>query len=462
MRTRTFGARAVSLLAASALVLAACGDDDDGGGDASEATGAAVTDAPPATDAAPSTGDTADATTDATTAAGTEAGGTAAPTVPARGSADLVIWADDTRTATVQAIAGTFAEENGITVEVQEVAGEEIRPSFILAAPTGDGPDIIVGAHDWIGELSTNGVLEPLELPNAADFNEASVEAFTFDGSLYGVPYAVENIALIRNTELVPEAPATWEEMVQIATDYKAENPDPTSLGIGLQVTSAGDAYHFQPVLSAFGGYMIGQNDDGTFDPSNIGLDSEGALAAGAFLAEAEAAGILNVDVTYDVMRTSFGEGNAPFAITGPWAIAQEDSGFAATGVPYEVTPIPPREGGDPVEVFVGVQGFMVSSFSQNVDLAKSFVQDFMSQEGQQLAMFEAGGRAPALTSAFEQVSDDPDVAGFGEAGANGVPLPAIPEAAAVFEAVGLAEANVLRGADPTQEFTNAATAVRE
>ncbi len=350
-------------------------------------------------------------------------------------------------------------------VAVQTVPSEDIRPSFILAAPTGDGPDIVVGAHDWIGELSTNGVLEPLTLPNADDFQPASIEAFTYDGTLYGTPYAIENIALIRNTELVPDAPATFEEMVQIATDYKAQYPDdPTQLGLAVQVEAAGNPYHYQPILSAFGGYMLGQNEDGTFNVEDVGLDSEGSLAAADFLAESSPAGtgILNADVTYDVMIQSFGGGKAPFAITGPWAIAQDDNGFAATGVPYVVEPIPPREGEDDPAVFVGVQGFMVSSFSENKDLAKSFVQDFMSQEPQQLAMFEAGRRAPALLSAYEQVTDDPDVAGFGAAGEAGIPLPAVPEIATVFEATGLAEANVLKGSNPTTEFTDAAAAVRD
>ena len=36
----------------------------------------------------------------------------------------------------------------------------------------------------------------------------------TFNGQLYGVPYAIENIALIRNTDLVPDAPATIEDLV--------------------------------------------------------------------------------------------------------------------------------------------------------------------------------------------------------------------------------------------------------
>jgi len=398
--------------------------------------------------------------------AGTEA---AAPeeeapaTAPPRGEADLVIWTDDTRQATVQEIAQLFADENGIAIDVLELAFGDIRDQLTLTAPTGEGPDIIIGAHDWLGELVANGVVEPIDVSGVADgFTPVAIDAFTYEGQTYGVPYAVENVALVRNTDLVPEAPATFEEMIEIAAEFKAENPDdPLSQGLALQIGPEGDAYHFQPVLSAFGGYIFGQNDDGTYNPDDLGIDSEGGLAAATWLEEQAAAGLLSADTTYDVMIESFGSGNAPFAITGPWALTQADNGFQAMGVPYAVSPIPALEGGPDPAVFVGVQGFMISSFSEEKDLATSFVLDFMSQESSQLALFEAGGRPPALTSAYEQVADDPDIAGFGESGANGIPLPAIPEMSNVWGSLGLAEVNTLRGGDGPEEFTAAAEEIR-
>ena len=460
MRTRTFRATALSVLACFSLVAAACGDDDDdddaGGADTTTAEGTA---APEGT-----TADTGAGTTAAEgTTPGTEPEGTSAPTAPPRGDADLVIWTDDTRQPVVEEIATTFAEENGITVAVQQLEFGQIREQLSLAAPAGDGPDIVIGAHDWLGELVTNGVLEPLDISGVADgFDPVSVAAFTYDGQTYGLPYAVENIALVRNTDLVPEAPATFEDMVQAATDFKAQYPDdPTYQGLALQVGPEGDGYHYHPILTAFGGYIFAQNEDGTFNPDDLGLDSPGAIDAATFLSEQAAAGLLSADTSYDVMIESFGSGKAAFAITGPWAISQEDNGFAATGVPYEVTPIPARADGTVPQPFVGAQGFMISSFSEQKDLAKSFVLDFMSQESTQLALFEAGGRPPALTSAFEQVSTDPDIAGFGESGKAGIPLPAIPEMSNVWTSLGLAEVNVLRGADPTEEFTAAAESIR-
>lgn len=465
MRTRTYRVRVFGLLAAASLIGAACGgDDEEAGGDTAEpaATTAAeasveATEAPAATTTAPAT--------DATTApAATEPEGTTAPTAPPRGDADLVIWADDTRQPVIEEIAATFAEENGITVAVQELEFGQIREQMSLAAPAGNGPDIIIGAHDWLGELVANGVVEPLDVSGVApNFQQVAIDAFTYEGQTYGLPYAIENIALVRNTDLVPEVPATFEEMIQVATDYKAQfADDPTYQGIALQVGPEGDAYHLQPFLSAFGGYIFGQNEDGTYNPEDLGIDSEGGLAAAAFLSEQSAAGLLSADTSYDVMIESFGSGKAAFAVTGPWALSQADNGFVATGVPYEVTPIPAREGGEAPSVFVGVQGFMISSFSEQKDLATSFVLDFMSQESTQLALFETGGRAPALTSAFEQVSTDADVAGFGQSGAAGIPLPAIPEMSNVWSALGLAQVNTLRGDDPAGEFTAAAASIRE
>jgi arabinogalactan oligomer / maltooligosaccharide transport system substrate-binding protein len=108
------------------------------------------------------------------------------------------------------------------------------------------------------------------------------------------------------------------------------------------------------------------------------------------------------------------------------------------------------------------VQGFMISSFSENVDLAKTFLLDYLNTEEVQLALFDAGGRPPAMTSAFEQVASDPIIEGFGLSGQQGAPLPAIPEMSAVWESWTNAYNLVFTGTDPTTAFTDAATAIRE
>src|SRR5690606_26914772 len=98
--------------------------------------------------AACSSGGSGDATTDEPSAEETSAGGS------------LTVWVDETRQDAVTAAAESFEAETGTTVEVVLKNFEDIRADFLAQVPTGEGPDITVGAHDWLGELTTNGVVD--------------------------------------------------------------------------------------------------------------------------------------------------------------------------------------------------------------------------------------------------------------------------------------------------------------
>jgi arabinogalactan oligomer / maltooligosaccharide transport system substrate-binding protein len=436
-----------ALLLALTVLMAACGGDDTGDTVVDDPTDA-VTEEPTVDDEA-----TDDATEDETAEEPEEE----ATEEVVRADADLVIWADDTRAPALRPFAEEFGEQEGLTVAVQEIPFDQIRDRLQVAGPAGEGPDVIVGAHDWLGELVTNGVVEPIDLGGAeGDYAEVAIQAFTYDGQLYGLPYATENIALVRNTDLVPEAPATWEELESTALELQESGEVERGL-----VIQASDVYHHYPFVTSQGGYVFAQDDTGSYDPSDVGIDSEGSLEAAELIRGWVESGLLNPDVDYDVMINSFGGGEAAFAITGPWAVAQADTGFRATGVHYAVSPIPDIDGGTPAP-FVGVQGFMVSAFAENALLAQTFVTDFLGTEDAQLALFEVGSRPPALLSAFEQVSDDPDIQGFGESGQAGVPMPAVPEMGSVWSAWEDAYNLVYEGqGDPRDNFQNAAEQVR-
>lgn len=435
-------------LLALGLILAACG-----GG--ATATTTAQTTAPPV-ETTPTTQPPAATTTTAAAAATTTlAEGGSTTTIPVvRADADLVIWADDTKAATIQGFADSFAADNGITVAVQILGSGDIRDRLITAGPAGEGPDLIIGAHDWLGALVAAGVVSPLDISAVADqYNEAAVAAFNYEGQTYGLPYAVENVALLRNVDLVPDAPASFEEMVETGLALQAEGT--VDLPLALQENGNGDPYHNYPIVTALGGYVFGLNDDGSYNPDDLGIDSEGGLAAAEYFAQLAADGVISVDTTYDIMIETFAAGRAPFAITGPWALA------SFPDVNFVVEPIPPIQGAEP-RPFIGVQGFMVSAFAENPLFAQTFILDLMSTEEAQIALFEAGDRPPAHTAAFDAVAaEDPNVQGFGLSGANGYPMPAIPEMGSVWQAWTDAYALVLTGSDPAEAFTNAADQIR-
>jgi arabinogalactan oligomer / maltooligosaccharide transport system substrate-binding protein len=441
--------RLLAVVASLAIIGAACGSDDSS--DSTPATEPATETTQPET-TEPETTEPETTEPETTEPAPTET--TEPPYVPpARGDADLVIWADDTRTPILTPIAEEFGAEEGITVVVQEVPFDQIRDQLSLTASAGEGPDIIIGAHDWLGQLVTDGVVLPIDLGPAADlYSQVAVEAFTFDGNVYGLPYTVENIALIRNADLVPEAPATFEELSEIALQLQADGVVDVPLAIQQ---APGDPYHNYPLFSGAGGYVFGQAEDGSYIPTDLGIDSEGGLAAADLFAEWSSSGLIDRNVDYGVMIESFSTGKAPFAITGPWAVGD------FSDINFVVEPIPPVNGGTP-QVFVGVQGFMISSFSESPELATTFVLDYLNSEDLQLALYEAGGRPPAMTSAFEQVSSDPIIQGFGLSGQQGTPLPAIPEMNSVWGAWTDAYDLIFSGNDARQAFTDAAATIRE
>jgi len=425
----------LGVVAGLALLLSACG----GGSDSASGTRTA---SPAATKA--------------------KATATAAPTptesaAPTRAGADLVIWTDDTRAAVVQKIGDAFGKEKGVSVAVQQLDFGDIRDNLVTQGPSGKGPDVIVGAHDWLGKLVTNGAVAPLELGDrAGEFSDVAIEAMTYEGTLYGLPYAVENIALLRNTALAPQAPATWEELT--TTGQELVKAGKAKLPVALQVGEVGDPYHFYPLATSFGASVFGTTPDGGYNPKDLQIDNAGGLAFAEALSSWRDQKVLSPDVTFDIAKETFANGQAPYTITGPWNVEP----FTEAGVKFVVEPIP-SAGGKPAVPFVGVQGFMVSANAKNRLVANDFVVNYLGTPEVARELYDTGKRPPALTSVAQQVASDPVVAGFAKVGADGQPLPSIPAMDAVWSDWGNAQRDILLGkGDPRQLMSQAAAKIRD
>ena len=355
----------------------------------------------------------------------------------------LTVWVDADRAGVLEDIAAQFEEERGVTVELVTKDFGAIRDDFITQAPTGNGPDIVVGAHDWLGKLVQNGVVAPLELGDkAADFQEVAITAMSYEGQNYGLPYSVENIAMLRNVDLVAEVPATFDDLIAAGQASGAEYP----FLVGLDPNAA-DPYHLYPLQASFGAPVFEITADGTYDPSALALGNEGGEAFAIKLREWGAAGILNTNISGDIAREEFVAGKSPFFLTGPWNLPA----IQEAGINYSIDAIP-SAGGEVAAPFVGVQGFFISSRSENTLAANEFLVNYIGTEAVQTALYEVGGRAPALLSAFEAAKSNADVAAFGEVGANGNPMPNVPAMDVVWSDWGSTEVAIINGqGDPVE-----------
>lgn len=364
-------------------------------------------------------------------------------------SGNLVIWADPNRVKALTPFADQFGTENGVTVEVKEISKDN-QQTFLTASQQGSGPDVMVGAHDWIGNLVQNGAIEPVNLTEEqkAAFSDIAIKAVTFDGQIYGAPYAVENIALIRNTDLAPDAPATIEDMV--ATGKKLKDDGKVQEILCLPVAQKGDAFHVYPLFAAGGGKLFGSTPAGDPDPKQVLVGSEGSVKAFGKLRELgeKGDGALKTSITNENYIPSFAGKKCAFLISGPWAMTDVKKG----GFGYDITPVPSFEGGEPATPFVGVQSFFVAAKGENKTLAQEFVTNYVTNKDVAKALYDADPRPPALTAALEEVkAADADAGKFMDAGKDGMPMPAIPEMQAVWEPFGIAEAGVVKGGDPAK-----------
>ena len=361
-------------------------------------------------------GDTADDAAEApeTTEAPQET--LAAPATTAPPPEVIVVWAEEKVATALDPLVGAYEAAAGVDVEVVVYDFGAIRTDVQTAGPAGEGPDVFLGAHDWVGELAANGVVSPLDLGSvASDLYDVGVTAFSYGGEVYGFPYATEAIAMFYNADLVGGVPSTWE-------DVKAECDDAgTELCVG---TPSNDAYHNHPFVASAGGYVFASA--GGFDASDVGLDNAGAIASAEYLDGLVKNGTV-YSADYGGAMSNFQEGRALYWMTGPWARGD------ASAVNYGVGLIPQFDG-NAATPFVGVRGAMVSSFSDKQVLAQSFILDFFATVEVQQAMYESDPRLPATKSLFAVVeAADPIAAVFAESASNGIPMPNIPEMGSVW-----------------------------
>lgn len=359
-------------------------------------------------------------------------------------AAALRIWADEQRAPVLTELGAKFKEQYNVDVVVENISG--IRDQFLVAAPAGEGPDIIVLAHDQVPALTESGLLAELDLGDkAADFDPETLKAYSYEGKLYGMPYARENLGFFYNTDLVEEVPDTWQGVYDLSKTLIDENK--VQYGIVLGGTSY-DAY---PWMTSQGGYVFGVDENGDYNPNDIGIGSEGMIKFGEMALKWKEDGILSDNLDNTTAKSMFINGDVAFFMNGPWEI----NNLKTAGLNFGIAKFP--DGGYP---FMGVQGFAVNAMSENVLLAQSFLTEFVATDDAMMALYNADPRFPAYLPIVDKI-DDPYLAAIAEAGENAMPMPAIPAMAKVWGDWGNALTFIFDGSKtPEEAYTFAQEAI--
>ncbi|MCM3003293.1 sugar ABC transporter substrate-binding protein [Priestia koreensis] len=314
----------------------------------------------------------------------------------------LLVWEDQQKSSGIKEAIAQFEKEHHVKVNVMEKPYAKQIEGLRLDGPAGTGPDVLTMPGDQIGTAVTEGLIKKLDVGDDIQslYTDVAMDAEKVDGSVYGLPKAVETTMLYYNKDLIKEEelPKTLDEWYQY--DKKVtKNGNYGFLALFDQI------YYAQSVMGGYGGYIFSKDSKGTYDPTDIGINNEGAIQGAEVIQKFYKeklfpAGIVGAQ-GINVLESLFTSGKAAAIISGPWNIEP----FTKAGINFGVAKLPQLENGQNMSSFVGVKSYNVSTYSKEPELAQELV-EFLANKENSKKRYEVTQEVPAV----KELADDPVV----------------------------------------------------
>ena len=128
-------------------------------------------------------------------------------------------WEDPYAPALLRRIAAFQKLYPEVQFDVLYVPELDLRGSFEAAAAEGGGPTLLIGPAEWGPPLYDRGWLAEMNPPSDLlnTLNPAAVQAGRYKDVLVGLPLHIKGVVLYRNKTIIPKAPASFEELVNLS-----------------------------------------------------------------------------------------------------------------------------------------------------------------------------------------------------------------------------------------------------
>ncbi|WP_017558517.1 sugar ABC transporter substrate-binding protein [Nocardiopsis baichengensis] len=266
-------------------------------------------------------------------------------------SEGLLVWimegTNPDATAYFDAVGERYEEETGTPVEVQFVPWADAHDRFTKGMAGGTLPDVAELGTTFTPEFAELGALADLtgQAGDTSAYNEALVEAGTYDGSLYGMPWYAGVRSVLYRTDVFEEhgleVPENWDELRETAVAISEAEEDMVAFPV------PGDAaYSVMPFVWGAGGGIAERSGDRwegllTSEESREGLTYYTDLALEDGVSSTGAATWKETDV-----QDNFVDGNVAMAISGSWTPRAISEADPELGENLGAFPIPGPDGG--------------------------------------------------------------------------------------------------------------------
>ncbi|OEI67767.1 ABC transporter substrate-binding protein [Curtobacterium sp. ER1/6] len=275
-----------------------------------------------------------------------------------------------------------------IKVDMTVQPWDTIQQKLPSAWLTGQGPDVAAVSSDpnaVAQYVKTNSVL-PITMTgsgdskiNTAQFAPGTVDEFTYDGKLYGVPANFATLSLYYNKKLFQEAgitnpPTTVQEMAADAKQLTTGG----KYGIAL---ADNQTIQMWPVLQWLegGDIVTGKGCSAVqTSASKQGLETWGDLVAKD--------GVSPVGLTGAEADSLFSAGKAAMEINGPWAA----SGYESAGIDLGIVKVPVGVDGKS-STLGSIAPLSISAKTKYPEQAQQFLAYWTSKTAQQKFSLQTG-----------------------------------------------------------------------
>jgi arabinogalactan oligomer/maltooligosaccharide transport system substrate-binding protein len=363
---------------------------------------------------------------------------------------ELRVWFHGRIGSVLEQFASDFRRAYGVRLGFDTAVFGELQDRFVRAVTARDrgpaAPDMLFAPHDWIGGLAADGAIQPIIISaeDRAYFGDQALAAMSHGGRLYGLPVRLETVVLYRNPELVPDPPATMEELLAAGTALR--DAGRVRVPLALPVGPNGDPFYLHPLFTSAGGRIFGDLPDGGWDLTDVRVAEPASVRAFErirVLGE-QGSGALRRTVDLQQAYRLFLDRDAPFLVATFWGAdrARQER------VPFAVSPVPPFRDGRPPQLMLSVSGFVFAARSPNHALALDLVADFLTRPDVTETLAETMAAIPA---AQHFSPGDPVLVALAGECAKARPMPAVPQMRAIWGHLGRAQVQLIGGAEVAQ-----------
>jgi len=346
-------------------------------------------------------------------------------------------------------------DSNYPTVNLQKGPSDGYLNQLRTSIPAGEGPHIFQWAHDVAGDFVQSDFLTDQSSELRVEeclFTDKAWDAVRYDGQTIGLPFAAECPALIYNQDILDdlgyEPPESFDEWTTIMDEY--HNPQNGQFGLSHPL----NAYFSSWAAQAYGADIYNEEEDA------LGITEDDFIKGLNIILE-DLKPYMPGDPSEQAQMSRFQNGESPFLVNGPWAIA----GLQDQGLNIGATSIPAPDDAEASRPYSGIQMWFFSKKMRNggssTRAAREFSEWYCTNVERILNLANNSSYIPAIDG-LERSRLSDTVRGFADQFDTGYLMPQNPKMNSVWTPY---ETNMLsafnNGSDPLPLMETAAEEIR-